>query len=218
MINDTTCGCDSSQGYIFVIKPEHNCYCMPSKEDCSCHKLSCNDKDILCPFIGSAVRNVSCPKILIRPSTQKNESSTSVEIFNDVRSSYYEGRKYRLTCFYFSTSLVIVMITVLAVNGLSEWPDVLYIVRTKQFLVDQDVSGNSSAGDSIEIERLQKEKNRTVMEKLLSGDENDYNEFITFLKEHTEYVDLVYGIENTFVTDDDRIAFLNCQRNTEKRR
>ncbi|VDI49340.1 Hypothetical predicted protein [Mytilus galloprovincialis] len=227
MINDTTCGCDSSQGYIFVIKPEHNCYCIPSKEDCTCHKLSCNDKDTLCPFIGSAVRNVSCPKIVIRPSTQKNESSTSVDRFTDGRSSYYKGRKYRLTCFYFIIALIDVMITELAVIGLSEWPDVLYRYRStdnntpEQLLVDQRVSGNSlneTEGDSIEIERLQKEKNRILMGELLSGDENSYNKFLTFLKGYPEYYDLIYGIENTVVTDEDRIAFQNCQRNTEHSR
>ncbi|XP_063417951.1 uncharacterized protein LOC134700533 [Mytilus trossulus] len=223
MRNDATCGCDSSQGYIFVTTPKHNCYCIPSQEDCSCHKLSCNDKDTLCPFIGSAVRNVSCPKIVIRPSTQKNESSTSVDRFTDGRSSYYEGRTYRLTYVYFSKALIIVMITVLAVIGLLEWNDVLYGDRltdnntTVQLLVDQDVSDNllnETEGDSIEIERLQKEKNRILMGELLSGDENGYIKFLTFLKRYSEYDDLVYGIENTVVTDDDRIAFQNCQRNT----
>lgn len=42
-INDTTCRCDFLKGYRFVNKPKHNCYCIPSQEDCSCHKLYCSD-------------------------------------------------------------------------------------------------------------------------------------------------------------------------------
>ncbi|CAG2211576.1 unnamed protein product [Mytilus edulis] len=43
-INDTTCRCDSSQGYIFVTTPKHNCYCLPLEEDCSCHKIICGNE------------------------------------------------------------------------------------------------------------------------------------------------------------------------------
>lgn len=40
-INDTTCRCDYTQGYAFVSKPKHNCFCNPLKEDCSCFRANC---------------------------------------------------------------------------------------------------------------------------------------------------------------------------------
>ncbi|XP_076072013.1 uncharacterized protein LOC143043718 [Mytilus galloprovincialis] len=33
---DTVCRCDDSKGYAFIHRPHHRCYCVPSKEDCSC--------------------------------------------------------------------------------------------------------------------------------------------------------------------------------------
>ncbi|XP_071143953.1 uncharacterized protein [Mytilus edulis] len=116
------------------------------------------------------------------------------------------------------------MITVLTVIGLSEWPDIIFRCSTdnnttEQLLVEQHVSGNSlneTESDSKEIDPIQKEMNRTLMGKLLSGDENDYNEFITFLKSYSEYNNLVCRIENTEVTKTDILAFHNCQRNTEQ--
>lgn len=38
---DIACGCDYSQGYSFVIKPKHSCFCIPSEEDCTCFKVKC---------------------------------------------------------------------------------------------------------------------------------------------------------------------------------
>ncbi|VDI08512.1 Hypothetical predicted protein, partial [Mytilus galloprovincialis] len=39
--SDRQCRCDYTQGYDFITKPEHICYCVPSKEDCSCFKKRC---------------------------------------------------------------------------------------------------------------------------------------------------------------------------------
>lgn len=222
MINDTTCGCDPLQGYIFVNKPEHNCYCIPSKEDCSCHKLSCNAKDATCPFIGNAARNTSCPEIITRPSTQQNLSSE--DSFNDA-GCYYEGRKYRLTCFYFSTALLIVMVIVLTVIGLSEWPDIFYEDRSsdinihRKCLVDQLVSSNvlnEMEGDLIKNGSSNEEKNRTLIGILLCAEKDHYDNFLAILRSSTEYNGLADLIENTDVTDDDRIKFQNCYQTIAK--
>ena len=40
-ISDRQCGCDYSNGYDFVTKPKHPCFCVPSEEDCSCYFRSC---------------------------------------------------------------------------------------------------------------------------------------------------------------------------------
>lgn len=44
---DTTCRCDNSRGYSFVLQPKHSTYCVPSEEDCSCHTNLCVDGNIL---------------------------------------------------------------------------------------------------------------------------------------------------------------------------
>lgn len=41
--SDISCGCDLTRGYEFVSMPKHECYCIPSEEDCSCQKIPCND-------------------------------------------------------------------------------------------------------------------------------------------------------------------------------
>ncbi|CAC5373141.1 unnamed protein product [Mytilus coruscus] len=40
---DTTCKCDYAKGYDFLVKPRNPCFCVPSKEDCSCYLKTCLD-------------------------------------------------------------------------------------------------------------------------------------------------------------------------------
>lgn len=47
--SDRRCRCDYTQGYGFITKPEHGCYCVPSKEDCSCYKKRCPAGLIISP-------------------------------------------------------------------------------------------------------------------------------------------------------------------------
>lgn len=46
---DTTCRCDYTKGYDFVVKPKHKCYCMPTEEDCSCFIQYCPSGYVLSP-------------------------------------------------------------------------------------------------------------------------------------------------------------------------
>ncbi|VDI42110.1 Hypothetical predicted protein [Mytilus galloprovincialis] len=39
--SDRQCRCDYTRSYAFIIKPKQSCYCVPSKEDCSCYKKPC---------------------------------------------------------------------------------------------------------------------------------------------------------------------------------
>lgn len=39
--NDIACRCDYTKGYVFVSKPKHSCFCIPSEEDCSCFRVKC---------------------------------------------------------------------------------------------------------------------------------------------------------------------------------
>ncbi|CAC5425089.1 unnamed protein product [Mytilus coruscus] len=39
--SDRTCRCDYTKNYDFQVKPENNCFCVPSREDCSCYVKPC---------------------------------------------------------------------------------------------------------------------------------------------------------------------------------
>lgn len=40
-IEDSQCRCDNTKQYAFVSTPENRCFCIPSKEDCSCFIKQC---------------------------------------------------------------------------------------------------------------------------------------------------------------------------------
>lgn len=44
---DRVCRCDDSKGYAFIHRPQHRCYCVPSKEDCSCYFKKCSPGELL---------------------------------------------------------------------------------------------------------------------------------------------------------------------------
>lgn len=46
---DTSCRCDYTKGYSFVIEPTHKCYCHPTQEDCSCFMKKCQGDEFLNP-------------------------------------------------------------------------------------------------------------------------------------------------------------------------
>ncbi|XP_063417447.1 uncharacterized protein LOC134699972 [Mytilus trossulus] len=215
MINDTACRCDSSQQYIFVTTPKHNCYCIPSEEDCSCHKLICDNegKSNPCPYIGAAVRNKSCPEIIVRPSQQQNMSTRSINRVKDVRIDYNEGRTHKLNCIYFTISLLIVLTICLPLYGFSQWPDAFYKVPSFKCIVDYltfiDMLKDE---ESIKIKKQtsDKEKNRKLMEILLNGGENNYNQFLEALNALDKYKHLAKLIQNTEVSTKDKELFQNC--------
>ncbi|XP_076070598.1 uncharacterized protein LOC143042222 [Mytilus galloprovincialis] len=47
--DDRLCRCDYTKGYDFIVRPQHECYCIPSEEDCSCYNKKCSVNDILSP-------------------------------------------------------------------------------------------------------------------------------------------------------------------------
>lgn len=44
---DSSCRCDYTKGFDFVVKPKNACYCFPVAEDCSCYKKKCSAGEIL---------------------------------------------------------------------------------------------------------------------------------------------------------------------------
>ncbi|CAG2216774.1 unnamed protein product [Mytilus edulis] len=41
---DVKCFCDYRQGYEYIFKPKHDCYCSPTDEDCTCFRKKCKDE------------------------------------------------------------------------------------------------------------------------------------------------------------------------------
>ncbi|XP_071143958.1 uncharacterized protein [Mytilus edulis] len=217
-INDTTCRCDSSQGYIFVTTPKHNCYCLPLEEDCSCHKIICGNEENPCPFnhvIGTAVRNKSCQEIIVRTSQPKNLSSPLENRFKDVRNYYNEGRTYKLNCIYFTVALLIVLTIGLPIYGLSQWPDAFYKVPSFKWIIDHltffDMLKNEES-KKIKKQSSNEEKNRKLMEILLNGGEDQYDKFLEALNAFDKYQKLAKIIQNTKVTTEDKKFYQNCTK------
>lgn len=46
---DSTCRCDYTKGYDFVVRPKSSCFCFPSEEDCSCYIRNCPSGFVLSP-------------------------------------------------------------------------------------------------------------------------------------------------------------------------
>ncbi|CAG2212354.1 unnamed protein product [Mytilus edulis] len=44
---DSLCRCDNTRGYDFIHRPQHRCYCVQSKEDCSCYFRKCSATEFL---------------------------------------------------------------------------------------------------------------------------------------------------------------------------
>ncbi|XP_063414937.1 uncharacterized protein LOC134696902 [Mytilus trossulus] len=67
LISDGACRCDYTRGFKFIQQPKHNCFCIPSTEDCSCHISKCATGSILSPdyeCVGVTYQNESkCPAI-----------------------------------------------------------------------------------------------------------------------------------------------------------
>ncbi|CAG2254071.1 unnamed protein product [Mytilus edulis] len=47
LIEDRTCRCDYTKGYMYIKQPKQNCSCNPSEEDCSCYITKCPHGSIL---------------------------------------------------------------------------------------------------------------------------------------------------------------------------
>ncbi|XP_052097431.1 uncharacterized protein LOC127732433 [Mytilus californianus] len=119
--NDTTCGCNSSKGYKFIIKPRNNCFCIPSEEDCSCHKVTCNERDHPCRQDGSVFMNASCLEITTKGLPESNKSAPSVRGRINVTQYKTEyankGISYQQYCAYATVTLLIIMISTVPIYG-----------------------------------------------------------------------------------------------------
>ncbi|CAC5362191.1 OBSCN [Mytilus coruscus] len=101
---DTTCRCDYTGGYDFLIKPQNLWFCVPSEEDCSCYLKTCQDsryvlsQDYECINSKKNISMSQCnPITKMRMHIEANQSDTE------------HLRRRQNTSFldYFSTGLII---------------------------------------------------------------------------------------------------------------
>ncbi|CAC5425688.1 unnamed protein product [Mytilus coruscus] len=146
----TTCGCNSSKGYRFVIKPRNNCFCIPSEEDCICYKVTCNEGDNQCRQDGSVLMNASCLEITTKGFSESNKSAPSVRDRINVTQYIIDyankGRSYQHYCAYATVTLLIIMIITVPIYALVE----IHIQNTKIL----DVIGKDGVGKSSLVRRL----------------------------------------------------------------
>ncbi|VDI12813.1 Hypothetical predicted protein, partial [Mytilus galloprovincialis] len=96
---DRTCRCDYSQGYDFVYKPRHRCYCIPTEEDCSCYRKPCNNNstkltpDYKCQLQGI----ITCPVIpSVILENMNNKGKDTMKVYSIKHYDVFDDRVYNL--------------------------------------------------------------------------------------------------------------------------
>ncbi|XP_063428650.1 uncharacterized protein LOC134711743 [Mytilus trossulus] len=115
--SDTTCRCDYTKGYDFVKPPRHNCFCIPSQEDCTCYVKTCrNMLHVLDPEyncvdeynMSSYENNRQCLLIQLKKGaiTNNGTSINSISLI-DADSSSHNGITATITlCLFLFSGLV----------------------------------------------------------------------------------------------------------------
>ncbi|XP_063416219.1 uncharacterized protein LOC134697860 [Mytilus trossulus] len=88
---DRSCRCDYTRGYSFTIQPKQTCYCVPSEEDCSCHRKICPpnynlSQDYECKKVTE--RNTSFNCTLLHSVVLPKDSEISLSTNNSSLESY----------------------------------------------------------------------------------------------------------------------------------
>ncbi|CAC5425689.1 unnamed protein product [Mytilus coruscus] len=146
----TTCGCNSSKGYRFVIKPRNNCFCIPSEEDCICYKVTCNEGDNQCRQDGSVLMNASCLEITTKGFSESNKSAPSVRDRINVTQYIIDyankGISYQQYCAYATVTLLIIIIITVPIYE-------IHIQNTKSLDVTNRNEHLAAIKDGTEIRR-----------------------------------------------------------------
>ncbi|XP_052065953.1 uncharacterized protein LOC127705665 [Mytilus californianus] len=74
---DRSCRCDFTNSYAFVVRPQHQCKCLPAMEDCSCYVKKClpNFKltsEYMCIHRDNKTFISSCPDMIYASSHRKD--------------------------------------------------------------------------------------------------------------------------------------------------
>ncbi|XP_052076731.1 uncharacterized protein LOC127714719 [Mytilus californianus] len=99
--SDRQCRCDYTRSYAFIIMPKQSCYCVPSKEDCSCYKKPCPLDFIMTPDYECVNKTVWTGKFtcaLIHYNNDKESKPTTAFIPNSKETdntAYNSSNEYK---------------------------------------------------------------------------------------------------------------------------
>lgn len=83
---DTSCRCDYTRGYDFLMKPRNPCFCIPSEEDCSCYSKVCPEStfrlssDYKCIQPSMKISTSQCRTIIKRRANKPDKQNTKHNI------------------------------------------------------------------------------------------------------------------------------------------
>ncbi|XP_063436533.1 uncharacterized protein LOC134717962 [Mytilus trossulus] len=90
-MDDIVCRCDYRKGFAFLSEPENPCYCIPSKEDCTCYKKQCSGlltPDYICTKSNSA--KYTCPPIMKIQRTLSKTTRQGEEKKSEIQNTKIE--------------------------------------------------------------------------------------------------------------------------------
>lgn len=72
---DRSCRCNYIDNFAFVSKPKSQCYCIPSKEDCSCYEKKCEVEHYLTPGNNASLICYMLPDNKLLVNFEKNSEN-----------------------------------------------------------------------------------------------------------------------------------------------
>ncbi|CAC5417509.1 unnamed protein product [Mytilus coruscus] len=86
---DSTCGCDYTQGYTFLLRPRNIRFCMPEQEDCTCYVTTC-------PQNNELSSDYECTQDPMFPSFVPFIAQTKLGQNETVKNGNFDGYTYNL--------------------------------------------------------------------------------------------------------------------------
>ncbi|XP_071124951.1 uncharacterized protein [Mytilus edulis] len=146
--SDRQCRCDYTRSYVFIIKPEHSCYCVPSKEDCSCYKKTCPLGFIMTPDYECINKNVWTGKFtcaLIHFNGDKDSKPTTSFIPN---SKETESKAYNLSNEY---KIVFTVVVAVILSAIAFMMCVLFLARSLSGSVNGHIQFEAIMRENLEL-------------------------------------------------------------------
>ncbi|XP_063430348.1 uncharacterized protein LOC134712574 isoform X2 [Mytilus trossulus] len=148
--NDRTCRCDYTKGYAFISTPINTCYCVPSKENCSCYKKEClNKKEVLnADYVCSTVKdNETCPVIVRTDHPDIPEKKINKTVINTVLYSNQVKLLRQSATIKYIIILVILLSTIIIIYYLLQYDK--RISNSMFSCLNQQCSEESSKPESV---------------------------------------------------------------------
>ncbi|CAC5409415.1 unnamed protein product [Mytilus coruscus] len=102
---DSTCSCDYTRGYTFLLRPRNIRFCMPEQEDCSCYVTTCPQNNGLSSDYECTQDPISSSFVsfIVQPKSKKNEivktgNFDAYQYNLALPTSRYHGQIMRMNC------------------------------------------------------------------------------------------------------------------------